>query len=698
MLEFVLEIGTEEMPARFQPGLGKELKDALTLALNGAKIDFQAVQTFTTPRRITAFVSGMASAQEQTEEVFTGPPKRVAYSEDGEPSKAALGFAKAQGVSMEETFILKNEKGEYLAVRRLTGGGATVELLPDICKRVVSALSFPKKMRWGNRDFSFGRPIRWLFALFDDAPIEFEIAGIESGRETFGHRVMGHGPWTVKTAKNYFEVLKTSGRVILDPEERREAIVSQGDALAKEAKGRVVWKKELLNEVRGLAERPKAVIGDFEPDFLELPREALLTTIQRHQKCFGIEDPDEKLIPRFICVLDIEPRDLGLVRKGWERVLRARLFDARFFWKTDLAVDLDTWLARLENVIFLGPLGSMGQKSRRLERLCAWLAKAAGGDDSLIRDLSRAGRLAKADLVSEMVKELDELQGIMGGIYAAKKGESENTAGAIYEHYLPAGPNTPVPPSLAGALLAVADRADALAGCFGLNMIPTGAADPHALRRQALGICRILMEHELRLDLDTLLEEAIAAYGSTRWKLGPGAALEKLREFFSQRLKAYFTSQGFDTLVVEAALGAGFNDVWALWARIRALDAFHKRDDFEMAALTFKRAANIIIKQGQEAGQELTGNYQRELLQENQEIALAEKIEEVAPRWDKLWERDEFAELLTLLRELRPLVDDFFDHVMVMCEDQTLRVNRLNLLKSLVDRLGRLADFNALQI
>jgi len=698
MPDFVLEIGTEEMPSRFLPGLGKDLKDALALALDEAKIDFKDVKTFTTPRRLTAFVSNMAPAQKQTEEVFTGPPKRVAYSEDGKPSRAALGFAKAQGVSMEQTFILKNEKGEYLAVRRATGGAAPVELLPEMCGRLVSGLSFPKRMRWGNGDFSFGRPIRWLLALFDDALVEFEIAGINSGRETCGHRVMGHGPWAVDSAKNYFKVLKEKGQVVLDPKERREAIVSQGDVLAEEAKGRVVWKKELLDEVCGLAERPKAVIGEIEPHFLELPREALLTTIQRHQKCFGIEGPDKKLLPRFICVLDIEPRDLGLVRKGWERVLRARLFDARFFWKTDLAVDLDTWLAKLDQVIFLGPLGSMGQKSRRLEKMCAWLAKAAGGDDCLIRDLSRAGRLAKADLVSEMVKELDELQGIMGGIYAQKKGESEDTARAIYEHYLPAGPNTPVPSSLAGALLAVADRADALTGCFGLNMIPTGAADPHALRRQALGICRIIMEHKLRLDLDALLEQALKAYGSTQWELSPETALENLKEFFSQRLRAYFTAQGFDTLVVDAALGAGLSDVWALWARIKALDAFQKQDDFETAALTFKRAANIIIKQGREAGQELTGNYQKALLQEDQERALAEKIQEIAPRWDKLWEKDDFAELLTLLRELRPLVDAFFDHVMVMCEDVPLRVNRLNLLKSLVDRLGRLADFNALQI
>ena len=703
MAEFILEIGTEEMPARFVPKLAGELKAVFAKLLDEAMVENGGVETYATPRRITAHVADIAAAQRQEEETVTGPPTRIAYDEDGNLTKAGAGFAKTQGVAEDALYTLTTDKGEYLAANKVVGGGNTADILPAICLKSIESLSFPKKMHWGGYDFAFGRPIRWLLALLDADVVEFTVENMTSGRETRGHRVMGPGPFSVPSAAEYFSVVEKDCKVVIDPEERKKTIVAEGDRLAKELGGEIVWVDGLLDEVANLVEYPKPLIGDIAPLYLELPREVLLTSMQSHQKSFGVQGPDGKLLPHFLTTLNLEPKDVALVKKGWERVLKARLEDARFFWEADCKVDFKTWLAKLENVVFLGPLGSVGDKSRRMETLCSKLAEELGESKSIlpgeIEKYARAGRLAKADLVSEMVIEFDSLQGKMGGIYAERAGKGEIVSRGIYEQYLPAGPDSPVPASLAGALVSMADKADTMAGCFGLGKMPTGANDPYALRRCALGIARIIMEHDLTLDLGHFLKSAQAAYAKDiKWKVGADEALEKLLDFFGQRLRALFTGQGFETRVVDAAIGAGFNDIRTLKARLEALSEFSREDDFEQAVLTFKRASNIIRKQGDEAGQPLTGNYDPDLYEDEHETAFGNSLEEMAPRFDDLWENNEFAGLLALLRELRPSVDGFFDNVMVMCDDVNVRLNRLNLLKALVDRLGRLADFNALQV
>ena len=692
---FVFEIGCEEMPARFVPKLAAELAEIFKASLAEARLDFGAVATVATPRRIAALVEDLAAGQRLEEEVVSGPPKRIAYDAEGKLTKAGEGFAKTQGVAPEALFVQTTDKGEYLAARKTVGGGRTIEILPGICLEAVKKLSFPKKMKWGALDFHFGRPLRWLLALLDQDVVPFELAGLASGRSTFGHRIMGPGPFEVPAAADYRSVVEERGRVVLDSEARKAIIRKLGDEAAAKAGGRVIWKDSLLEEVCNLAEHPVPLLGDFHQRYLELPREVLLTSMESHQKSFGVEGPDGKLLAHFLCTLNLEPPDRALVKKGWERVLKARLEDARFFWESDLKVESETWLEELDHVVFLGPLGSMGDKSRRLERLCGLLAKACGVDAG---DMAQAGRLAKADLVSGMVGEFDTLQGVMGGIYAARKGKSPAVAQAVAEQYLPAGPDSPVPASLGGAILAIADKADTLAGCFGLNMIPTGANDPYALRRATLGICRIVMERGLSLDLDQLLSWAQEGYPDVKWKLAPEQAKAKLLEFFGQRLRALFTGQGRDTRVVDAALGAGFTDMTTLVKRLDALDAFSREADFEQAVLTFKRAANIIRKQAGETGVKLTGAFDAARLEADEEKALAAKMAETEGRFRQLWEQGDFPGLLGLLRELRPSVDAFFDKVMVMCEDPELRSNRLNLLQALVERLGRLADFGALQV
>ncbi|MDD3313091.1 glycine--tRNA ligase subunit beta [Pseudodesulfovibrio sp.] len=703
MAEFILEIGTEEMPARFVPKLAEELKAVFADLLAGAMVENGGVDTYATPRRIVAHVAQMADAQRKQEETVTGPPVRIAYDADGNLTKAGEGFAKTQGVAPDALFTQTTDKGDYLAARKIVGGGATLDILPALCVKAVESLSFPKKMHWGGYDFAFGRPIRWLLCLLGEAVVEFSIENLTSGRETRGHRVMGPGPFSVAGAADYFAVVRDDAKVVIDPEARKKTIVEEGDRLAAGLGGKIVWEPGLLEEVANLVEFPRPLIGDIDPRYLELPREVLLTSMQSHQKSFGVEGPDGKLLPHFLTTLNLEPKEVPLVKKGWERVLKARLEDARFFWEADCKADFQYWLDKLEHVVFLGPLGSVGDKSRRIENLCGRLAGTLGESKSIlpgeIEKYARAGRLSKADLVSEMVNEFDTLQGKMGGIYAERAGKGEIVSRGIYEQYLPAGPDTPVPSSLAGALVSMADKADTLAGCFGLGKTPTGANDPYALRRCALGIARIIMEHDLSISLGDFLAWAREAYADgIKWKLGAVEGQEKLLEFFAQRLRALFTGQGCETRVVDAALGAGFDDVRTLKARLDALAAFSREEDFGQAVLTFKRAANIIRKQGDEAGQPLTGNYDPELFEDEHESAFGARLEEMAPHFDDLWELGDFAGLFGLLRELRPSVDGFFDNVMVMCDASDVRLNRLNLLKALVDRLGRLADFNALQV
>jgi glycyl-tRNA synthetase beta chain len=702
MAEFILEIGTEEMPARFVPKLAVELKGIFAKQLDEAMVENGGVETYATPRRIIAYVSSLADAQRQEEETVTGPPTRIAYDGDGNLTKAGQGFAKTQGVSEDALFRMETGKGEYLAAKKSVGGGRTVDILPGICLTSIESLSFPKKMSWGGYDYAFGRPIRWLLALLDNTVVEFSIENMTADRETRGHRVMGPGPFAIDNASEYFVRARNDCKIVIDPEERKKTIINEGNRLASELGGEIVWSDALLDEVANLVEFPKPIIGDIDRLYLELPREVLLTSMQSHQKSFGVQGPDGKLLPHFLTTLNIEPLDVALVKKGWERVLKARLEDARFFWEADCRIDFNVWLDKLDNVVFLGPLGSVGDKSRRIETLCGKLAEALGQSKGILpgefEKYAMAGRLAKADLVSDMVTEFDSLQGKMGGIYAERAGKGDIIAKGVYEQYLPAGPDSPVPSSLAGALVSISDKIDTLTGCFGLGKVPTGANDPYALRRCSLGVSRIIIEHGLDIDLDVLLSWSREAYKDVKWKIDQDEAHAKLLDFFGQRLRALFTGQGFETRVVDAALGAGFNDIRTLKARLDALGEFSRESDFEQAMLTFKRAANIIRKQGDEAGQTLTGNYDSELFEGEHEEAFGAKLEEMVPRFDSLWENDDFAGLLGLLRELRPSVDEFFDNVMVMCDDKDIRLNRLNLLKALVERLGRLADFNALQV
>lgn len=693
MARFVLEIGTEEIPARFLGTAEAALLSDFQEALSAAGIKHGNARVFSTPRRLALVIDDMAETQPEREEIIIGPPVAAAYSNSGEPTRALLGFADANGISPEDVIRQSTEKGEYVACRKKSGGAPTLEVLAEIAPRVISGLPFAKRMRWGANQTAYARPMRWILALLDGEVVPFKVAPVYSGRKTWGHRVHGQGPFTVDNAADYERTVEEKCAVVIDPEERKKHIRQEGDRLASQIGGSVLWKDSLLEEVSGLVEKPVPIMADFDPSYLEVPAEALLTSMESHQKSFGIMGADGRLMPHFLTTLNLTPTDMAQVKKGWERVLRARLEDARFFWHTDLKDDFNKWLARLDNVIFIGPLGSMGEKSRRLEKLCEWLAWQLVPEDLNPALAARAGLLAKADLMSSMVGEFDTLQGIMGGIYAEKAGEDPVVAKAIREQYLPAGPDSPLPESIAGSILSMADKADTLAGCFGLDMVPTGAADPNGLRRCALGIIRILTGRNWHLDVATLFAKARELYGNKDWKLDPEQALAKLMEFFRGRLRNYFINLGYDTVLVDAVVTGATNDPTDARARLDALAAFSGRPDYVEATQTLKRVDNMARKSAARETDWDTG-----LLAEDAEKTLAATLERLLPELDRMLANGEYMAMLETLQHLREPVNGFFDNVLVLCDDEKLKNNRLKLLNAIGSRFGKIAEFSQLQI
>lgn len=691
MANFLLEIGTEELPSRFLGNEEKNLMEIFASALAEAGLEHGRMRAMATPRRLVLMISDVAAEQTQKEEIVTGPPARSAYCPDGSPSPALLGFARGNNVTLENVFLQTTPKGEYVAARKLTGGKSAMEILMEICPAALAALHFPKSMRWGANEQAWARPVRWILALLGEDLVPFAFGPAQSGRHTWGHRVLGQGPFQIDNADSYKDVVSTMGAIMPDEEERRAKIVAEGNNSASEKGGQIIWKDSLLDEVAGLVEHPVPMLGDFDPAYLDIPAEVLLTSMETHQKSFGVRGGDGRLLPHFLTVLNLAPTDAHLVKKGWERVLRARLEDARFFWQSDLATPFNDWLKKLETVIFIGPLGSMGDKGRRLAKLCRWLAEQV--EPKNVELAERAGSLAKADLVSGMVGEFDTLQGIMGGIYAERAGEKQAVAEAIKEQYLPAGPDSNLPQTPLGAILSIADKADTLAGCFGLNMIPGGMADPNGLRRCALGIIRILIDRGWNVDTVALFAEARKLYGERNWKLSPEEASDKLHAFMSGRMRAYFIARGFDTPMVDAALAGGSDRIADCKARLDALASFSKKANFTSSVQTLKRVENISRKADVE-----NLEWHDELLQEEAEKNLAGKLREILPDLDANLSTGNYEAVMAELENLRQPVDAFFENVMVNCEDKALRENRLKLLRSLGSRFSSLADFSLLQI
>lgn len=689
--DFLLEIGTEEIPARFLDPAVEQLKELAAALLQENRLLYREIKTFGTPRRLTLYVYGLAEVQEPLVQEVKGPAVKVAFNQAGEPTRAALGFAKSQGVEVKDLVIKSVGPVEYVFAVKRQEGRPTLEVLPQICPALISGLHFPKPMRWGDLDVRFARPIRWLLALYGHEVVEFTYAGLKSGRITYGHRFLSRGPLEVNHASQYFEVME-KGRVIVDPQTRRDLIWRQVQELATCIGGRVERDEELLAEVANLVEYPVALCGSFDESFLELPEEVLITPMREHQRYFPVWDEQGKLLPRFIAIANGNEEYLDVIRAGNERVLRARLADAVFFWKEDLAVPLAQRVDDLKKVVWQESLGSLYDKVERLMELSRYLAGVLKLGPQEEERVLRAAYLCKADLVTTMVYEFPELQGVMGREYALASGEDPVVAQAIYEHYLPRFAGDSLPATVTGRVLGLAEKMDTLVGCFAVGIEPTGSQDPYGLRRQALGFCHIVLDGMLVFSLREFMEQAYEQY-SRRVKLyvKKEQLLSSLTDFLAQRLRGIFIERGFPYDTVDAVLAVGFDDIAGAWQRVQALAAFREDKEFEDVYTAFTRAHNLSRRHG-------STTVDPAALVHPAEVALYSSIKEVQQEVEKHLASRRFREALLAVARLKKPVDNFFDAVMVMVDDEKTRSNRLGLLKAVATLVLNVADLGKLVV
>ncbi len=681
--EFLLEIGTEEIPASFFVTARESLFDNFTKALDTAHISHGAINIYATPRRIILSVSDMAVAQEQREVEKTGPPRSAAFDEKGNPTKAAVGFARGQGVEVTDLIVVKTAKGEQIAVRKMEGGSPTAEVLSSMLPELFEKIAFPKTMRWMYLDVRFARPIHWIVATFDGKIIPFTFGNIRSGDFSRGHRFTNPAPFKVSTLNELREQLKLQG-VIIDPENRKIEIKNQIKKLAGEAGLRVFDDEELLDEVTFLVESPYPVMGRFPKDFLELPAPILMTCMKKHQRYFSIQDKNGKITDRFVAVNNTPVKNTQISIAGHERVLKARLEDARFYFREDRKEPLGNRLEALKGVVFHSRLGTAFEKVQRFKHLALKLGELYSPDK--IQEIERAALLCKCDLETGIVYEFPELQGIIGSRYAEMDGELDEVAAAIREHYLPLHAGDNLPEGIIGSVISIADRIDTIVGCFSVGLIPTGAADPYALRRHVLAIIQIIIGLNKSLDLRWLVRESLNSLAEKRTR-DQLEVEEDVIEFIRTRFVNFHTSQGFPLDAVEAAVRARFDDIVDARRRVEALAEWKTRSDFDSIMIGFKRVVNILKNMPH-------SELSEKRLIEPEEKELFRTFKAVIEQAEPLVNRGEYAKALEILTELKSPIDLFFDKVMVMVEDEELRNNRLGLLRKIAGFFERIADFS----
>ena len=680
--ELFLEIGTEEIPAGFIPRAMAEMEAMITRELINARLSFGEIKTMATPRRLALVVKGIPAVQPDAEITATGPSRKAAYDADGKPTKAAEGFARGQGVDVSALQIISTEKGEYLAVTKQETGRPVFELLAEILPGLIANIPFKKSMRWGDLDVRFARPIHWIVALFDGIVVPFSFGNIDSGTISRGHRFMANTTFPVRDFAHYQEECERHF-VIVDPEKRKEIIRRETHRVAIASGGHLLPDEELLDQVIYLVEYPSAVAGTFSKEFLKVPKEVLITSMRSHQRYFSIVDSEGKLMPGFITINNTLTDDPSVVVKGNERVLRARLSDARFFFEEDQKVKLDDRVESLKKVVYQQKLGTSYEKMERFKDLATGLAEQL--NPAVTAHTARAAYLCKADLVSGMVGEFPEVQGIMGREYALLEGEDTAIANAIAEHYLPTQAGGELPASDIGAFVSIADKLDTVCGCFGVGLIPTGAADPYALRRATIGIITIILDNGYCIPLTSLINHSLELL-STKLNRPKEQVANDVLEFFRARF-VNLMSNDYPGDAVDAAVGAGFNDLVDVKARIAALAEFKNHPDFEPLAVAFKRVGNI-IKDGTDAP------VNPDLFQDAAEGGLYEAFLAIRNSVDAKVSEGAWLDALTGIATIRGPVDTFFDKVMVMAEDELVKTNRLALLTAIARMFGRIADFS----
>jgi glycyl-tRNA synthetase beta chain len=706
MPDFLLEIGCEEIPARMIGAASEELRERVAALLGRERLSSGEVTHFDTPRRLAVLAPGIAASQADVVEQVTGPSVHVAYK-DGQPTPAAHAFAKKAGVDVTQLEKVTTAKGEYLAAKITKHGRSASEILAESLPKELSAIYWPKNMYWQKPNERFVRPVRWLVALLDGETIPLEFDGIRAGKTSRGHRILTEGTVTIPRAgAAYADCLRAAK--VLGRSEREHQIRKALDAATRAIPG-ARWREDtaLLDTVVNLTEFPSVILGSFDPQFLELPEEVLVTVMRDHQKYFAVEDAHGKLAPYFLAVLNTDSDPQGLIRHGNERVLRARFNDARFFWQTDQKKSLLDRLELLKHVTFQKDLGSYFDKTQRVQRLCSWLSEIVKQGGIAVRPgvVHKAVCLAKTDLTTELVKEFTELQGIVGGLYARAQqldsGLPEATrfaiADAVYDHYKPESTDDDVPRSIEGAVLSIGDKADTIAGMFALGLVPSGSKDPFALRRQANAIVKVIAEKKLPLRLGDLMRDARSGYQRSEAEkkfVDDAKYAESVAAFFRERLEFYLRDVcGYSYDLVKAVLGADAEDVVDAVRRAEAVKQVLYMPEFQAIGAACKRMRNI-LKQAEEKGIAAAAKFEELPDSAREEKNLAAYVDVNGAKVEALRRKADYGDALMLLSTAREPVDAFFDRVMVMVDDAKLRANRLALLRTLLKEFSTIADFS----
>ncbi|HEY5701321.1 MAG TPA: glycine--tRNA ligase subunit beta [Gammaproteobacteria bacterium] len=688
--DLLVEIGTEELPPKSLKSLSTAFGKEIAECLRARGLEHGEVSTYSTPRRLAVVVSDVSAVQPDRENERRGPSVDAAFDADGNPTKAAEGFAKSCGVAVEHLERVETEEGSWLAFRTTEVGEATPSLVPAIVEDALARLPVARRMRWANFDFEFVRPVQWIVLLFGSDVIDSEILGVSSGRMTRGHRYLNPEAISVESPGAYAMTLYSAGHVAPDFDDREDIIRRQVADAANTLGGKALMDKDLLEETAALVEWPSVIIGGFDKDFLDLPDAVLIATMKGHQRYFPVADKAGKLLPHFIAVSNIESKNPDTVRQGNERVLLPRLKDARFFLERDAGKSLDERQEDLKGVVFHEKLGTLFDKTERIARLAGHVAIALGDNPDSVKLARRAGQLCKCDLLTSMVGECPELQGVMGGVYAQNSGDPEQVSQAIAESYLPRFAGDAIPESTTGKAVAIADKLDSLAGIFGAGQAPTGDKDPYALRRTALGVLRILIEGELPLDLKKLISDAVDGYKAV---FQDDTVAGRVYEFMNERLRAYFVEQGVPVEVFLAVQARNPTRPLDFARRVHAVDEFRKLPEAESLASASKRIQNIL----KQAGDGVPESTDDSLFSEDAEWNLAAKLVGLGPRVKELLKNGDYTEAMASLAGLRENVDAFFDTVKVMDDNEKIRNNRLALLNNISGLFLETADISRLQ-
>ena len=690
MENVILEIGTEEIPAQYMENALKDLNQLAKKYLEEVRINYKEIKVYGTPRRLILFIFHIKEKQEDVFQKIKGPAYSIAYNKDSQPQKPALKFARSQGVNIEDLIVEDTKKGKYIFAPKSIIGQPTIDLLSQIFPKIIKGMQFPKSMRWGERSLRFIRPIRWILALYGKEVIRFNLNGLDSENITYGHRLLAPQKIKISSTQEYFKKIEKS-YVIVDPQIRENIVKTDIKQIIKEINGKKIINEKQLKEIVYLVEYPNAILGKYDKKYLELPKDVLTVVMEKHQKYFPIFKNKDELLPLFIVIINNSKRYASKIREGNENVLRARLEDAKFFYQEDQKIPLEKSVDKLKNVIFQENLGSLFDKTERLELLCDYIADSLQVEQNVKKDLLRSAYLCKADLVTEIVKEFPELQGIMGKEYAVLSGERKEVAEAIFEHYLPRFSGDRLPLTKSGMILGIADKVDSIIGCFVMGLTPTGSQDPYGLRRQSRGKIAIILKNNLQISLKDIIRKSLSLYKesiSVELKIDENEIVSQILNFLKQRVKNLFLEEGIRYDVIDAVLAVDSDgDVVDIKNRIKAIEELYNQPIFGKMLNSSSRVLNL-SKNSEE------NEIVRSLLKEKAELSLYHNYESIYPRTKEFIYNKEYKKVFKLLGDLCEPVDEFFDQVLVMDQDSNIRKNRIALIKKIGILFNQVADLS----